>query len=181
MTAVNPIEHPDAYQVLALEGRTWRGKIEVAGYSKLFKWEKVAGQGTDGATSKYSGEDLPDFTCRFILWEPYHFEQFESEFRPLFSGPPKGQKAKALTIDWPELVKLGIRRVTVNKVGGLEFVDDKGTYAYQVDMSLFRPKKPVQVLKASAAGGPDDPSSQLSPNQAMIRELTKQLKEEAAK
>ena len=179
---MNPITHPNAYNTVRLDGKLWIGKAEIDGASNIFKWEKVAGQGTEGATSKYSGTDLPDFTLRFLLWESRHFDAFDRDFRPLFQPPPKGQKPKAREIDFPELVKLKIRRVVVRTVGQLEVVDQTGLYAYPVEMSQFSPPKPVQVIKATAgATGADDPSQPLSANQAMIKELTKQMKEEAAK
>lgn len=179
---MNPIANPDAYDTFRCGGRTWRGKVDVTGAADLFKWEKVAGQGFSGATSKYAGTELCDFQVKFYCWETKHFDQFEAEFRPLFAEPPKGKKAVALDVEHPELVKLKIRRAVATKVGQLEIQDPSGLYFYPVDFSKFGPPKPVQVLKAKGAeGGPDDPSQALSYNQAMIQELTRQLKEEAAK
>lgn len=179
---MNPLTNPAAYNTIRVGGRLWSSKVIVSGAAALYKWEKIAGQGTDGATSKFGGVELCDVQIKFLCWLPAHFDQFESEFRPLFQTAPKGKKPVALEVDSPELVKLGIRRVVVTKVGMLEAEGSDGLYSYPVDCSQFKPPKPVQVLKAKGAdGGPDDPSTQLSPKQAMIKELTKLVKEEAAK
>jgi hypothetical protein len=179
---VNPITNPGAYNTVRLGGRLWSGKVDVAGAADLAKWEKVAGQGFSGAWSKYGGEELCDLAIKFYCWETKHFDQFESEFRPMFAPPAKGKKPQALLIEHPECTKLKITKVVKTSLGMLEAEGDQGLWFYPVAFQKFGPPKPVQVLKAKGAeGGPDDPSQQLSKNQAMIQELTKQLKEEAAK
>lgn len=183
-SAINPITHPDAYDTFRIGPATWTGKVEVVGAADLREWEKVKGQGTAGATTKYAGEGLAEFGVRFYCWEPEHFDAFERDVRPQLAKPKANVKPKAVEVDYPELAKIGVRRVVVVQVGTLEIADDSGLYFYLVSFMQFRPPKPIQVLKAKQEGGPEDkgkPEKPLEPRDVLIQELTRQLKEEANK
>lgn len=183
-STVNPITHADAYDAFRLGPATWTGKVEVVGASDAREWEKVKGQGTAGATTKYAGEGLAEFGVRFYCWEPEHFDAFERDIRPQLAKPKPNVKPKALEVDYPELAKIGIRRVVCTNVGTLEVADESGLYFYLVSFLQFRPPKPVQVLKAKQDGGPEDkakPDKPLDARDQLIQQLTVQLKEEANK
>lgn len=184
MAALNPISDPEAYDTFGIGPAVWSGKVEVVGAGDPREWDKVKGQGTSGATTKYTGDGLPEFGVRFYMWEPEHFDAFERDIRPLLAKPKPNQKPKALEVDYPELAKLGIRRVVVTNVGQLEVGDDSGLYFYTVSFLVFRPAKPVQVLKAKQEGGTEDkgkPDKPLEPRDVLIQQLTQQLKDEANK
>lgn len=164
MTSSNPISNPGLYNAITIGSVRWpppgeETRVEVSGASSLRNWEKVASgglnasQGLDGVTIKYTGAGIAEFTVKFYVWEPHHFDYFESAVRPLFGKPRPAVKPQAYPIEYPELQKLQIDRVVIVEVGMLEIADPTGLWFYPVKFLEHRVKKRVQVLKAKANPG----------------------------
>ncbi|NUP11215.1 MAG: hypothetical protein HOW73_34650 [Polyangiaceae bacterium] len=181
---MNPIRNSEAYYEARLNAVQMPGKVVVQGLGDPRNWEVVQGQGTEGASLKYTGTGLPEFTMQVQMWTDAQFDFFESNVRPLLKKPQKGQKPKALDFDSPHAVECDCRRVVVKNVSQLETYDESGLEGYTISLQKWAPLKPVQVLKAKG-GDPNDPSKKpgapLDGQDLLIMELTKQLKDEAAK
>lgn len=145
---MNPFEFPDAYDRCTLQGVLIPGLCRVDGAADIAKYDKVSGKGTTGVTKKYAGKDISDFTLEVLLWEPSHFTAFERDIRPLLRAAiPEGDEApRAYSIEHPELVKLQILRITIDKVNTLKVVDQSGLYSYVLNVSKYAPA-------VAAAGG----------------------------
>lgn len=163
MPVVNPISNPEAYDCFALGGVRWppiefEGKIDLDGASSPRTWDKVASQGTTGATLKYNGAGLAEFKVKAYLWEPRHFDAFERDLRPMLRRPKEGVKGTAYSWQHPETDKLEIRRVVVSDCSQLRPDGDAGLYYYEISLTEYRPPKPVRVLKVAAGESTDKPA-----------------------
>lgn len=179
---MDPIRNPDAYDAITINGVPFSGVVKIEGAGDPRKWDKVQGQGQTGAAMKFVGDDLSDFTIRFFLWEPKHFDDYDANIKPLLVKPKPKAKPKPLEIDTPILAACDIRRCVVVNPLQLEVTDETGLYCYPVQMSKYKAPKPIQVLKAGGDGkGPDKPNRTPDADDLVIIELTKQLKDEANK
>ncbi len=182
---MDPFRNGEAYHSAKLGGVQLPGKVIVAGLSSPRKWDEQQGQGTAGATTKYSGPGLSDGTIQVQMWEPEQFDTFERDVRPLLREPLPNVRPSALDLEHPDAQALGMKRVVVVNVSQLETYDESGLYGYTISVKQFRPPKPVQVLKAKG-DDPNNPGGSKSDTpederSKLVRELFKQLKEEAAK
>lgn len=183
---MDPFRNSLAYVIAKLNGVTMPGKVVISGLSDKRKWDIAAASGDDGATIKGGGaSELAKFKMQIQMWEPWQFDDFEANVRPLLAKS-KGKQTTALEIEHPECAKLDVRRVVVEEISQLIVVNEEGLFAYEVDFLQYAPAKPKAFLKAKGddtpGGGPEKkPEKELTEKQKMIVQLTKQLKEEAAK
>lgn len=176
----SPLQDPRGYSTIRIDGIEWLGTVEWPKEAESPRdWQKVAGQGTTGATVKYNGDGLAEFSLHFLCWAQVHFDYFDGRMRPLFRRPKEKEKPKALLVEYPELAKLEITRCVVTNVGMLKTLEP-GKWAYPVSFLQYRPAKPVQTLKA-LPGAPEDPAKPLDPKDAQIAALRARNAEEAAK
>lgn len=180
--APNPLTNPELYDRCTLNGVLCPGLCKVEGASQPREWDKVLGLGQIGVATKLKQIGVAEFTLRVFLWEPKHFDDFEAKIRPILAVPKSRSNIRAIDIDTPELVKLDIKKVVVQNVAQLEETDPSGLYCYPISLLQFKKPRAIALLKASGQGDdPSKPAQPLDPQDIMIAQLSKQLKEEAAK
>jgi len=181
---MDPFRNGEAYESAKLGGVQLPGKVVVQGLASPRKWDDQAGPGTSGATSKYAGPGIAEFTIQVQMWEPAQFDAFERDVRPIIAEPLPNVRPSALDFEHPDAAKLGIKRCVVTNVSQTQVFDEGGLFGFTISMKQFRPPKPVQVLKAKG-DDPNNPNKSNSgaddPKSAFIRDLTKQFQAEASK
>lgn len=149
---MNPIDNPDAYDVITLAGQVSPGIAEVSSAKRQYEWDIKKPKGSSGGSMTFQGEALSAFKVKFKLWLPEHFAAWAG-FRLLLEKSPAAKEPTALTIQHPDLDELGIRDVTVLEIGG-RVHEGKGLHSYIVDFSKYaEAKKAGGTPKGSKAAG----------------------------
>lgn len=167
----NPVDSPIDFYTIA--GQPSPGVSTLAGAALVFGWEQKKGQGTSGATSKYTGTELASFEAKTQLWLTEHFDAWETFVNPLRQEPG----AKALDFWHPLTAALGIGAVVVKEIGQLVEEDDTGLFSVTIKFDQYRAPKPGRSApKGSAAEGKQDGAEE-DPIEKQIAALTEQYKD----
>lgn len=178
----NPLDFPDLWDHFLLNGQVSPGQALVAGAGRPRKWDEQNGTGNSGATLKFNGEGLAEFSVELTFWETVHFDEW-AEFKALLE-PPGGTRPKALDIYHPALEDAKIKTVVVADVSQLTQDGDDGKWKVKIDFKQYREPKPAAAVpkggqgmvgaQTGATSGAEDEYDK------MIADLTKQLQDEAA-
>jgi hypothetical protein len=175
---VNPISDRDLYDFITLSGQGSPGVCDVSGASAPRNWDIRNGYGLSGATVVYTGDGLAKFTVRLFLWEPQHFDAWES-WRPLVRKTPRGVRPKAQDIFHPYLEELGISSVVVEDE--LQWTQpEPGLFAKDIKLIQFRKPLPALAKPDGSQTKPNEPTAQTEAEK-MIADLSGQVKELARK
>jgi hypothetical protein len=180
---MNPIDDPELYEYVVLEGQRSPGLAIVAGAANTAEWEKVKGKGSDWGSLKYNGEGLAEFTVDFRAWEPEHFVEWES-FGLRFKRPASGTEPKAKDIAHPWLDELEIGSVVVGVLPQWTALGG-GLFSRVVKFIQYRAPKPAAAGKATGSSSVNGSKSGTGANGATakdaydqtIEDLTKQVQD----
>jgi hypothetical protein len=177
--ALNPIEQPDAWNTVRIQGMDTPGKCEVKGFSRKVDWDTKVGKGTAGATETVKGLPPAEGTIDFWAWEIAHFAVWDALLTEILFDPTK-QTKQANSIFHPALADIGVSSVNVEEIGQWEH--EGGTlFRRTLKLLEFAPPPAASATQtptgadsgsASVPGAPQDPATVALQKEAA--ELTKQ-------
>ena len=85
--ALNPIDNPQAWDVIIVGGVASPGVCSVTGFKRECEWDVKKGKGTVGATLTYVQKPPATGQFKFTLWTAAHFVAWEA-FRALLKYDP---------------------------------------------------------------------------------------------
>lgn len=180
---MNPINSPDAYNVIELAGRKSPGIVTLSGHDRNEKWDIKDADGSAGASTTYKGEQVAQFSASFYLvFDPTQnldeFASWETFAALIRSSLPAGGKPKALSIFHPDLAANDIKSVCKASIGGMAH-DGKGGATVVVKFLEFRPpkKKSGTPTSSKTTTAKPDPNADLK---AQIDSLLAEAKRPAA-
>jgi hypothetical protein len=162
-----PISDPGSWDYVLLAGKRSPGVIPPGGvdFHRVFEWDKKKGKGTIGATPTFTGKPPAEGTITFHFWADSHFRAWDS-FVAMFDYDPTKKEPTALDVDHPELRRLKIKSLIVEKIGTIKDVGD-GKWEVKIDCFEYTPPpkisgNAVATPKGSAGDaktGEGDPSN----------------------
>ncbi len=157
---LNPIEHPDAWQVVTFSNRITTyadAPLEWSGWSRPNKWDVKEGKGTAGATETFVGKPPAKGTFTFGAYLPKHFALFDQIIAVLNYDPVK-KNSNAVDIYHPAIADIGVHSVVTDD-GGIGAWEHKGGGMYERTVALleFFPTLPTNTTAtpstSDASGG----------------------------
>lgn len=138
------------WDTIYIGGNAWRGKIEIEGAARSYKWDVKSGYGILGAQETLVAIEPPEFTITFYIWTDSQYGPFVSFLQNLFIEPSKfpggsgfdPKQPKGQTIYHPQLSVLGINAVIVKSIGAIEKVSDDLVFKCAVKVQEFTPPIP---------------------------------------
>lgn len=171
----NPIEDPDLYNCITLDGTRSPGLADLDGNGgdRGQKWENQQAPGFAGAITIFKGEEISEVAYRFTLWEIPHFAAWDVFAAMLRAGTKKRPPRVYALVD-PAVSHNEIKAVAVANVGALKRIA-ASKWAVVVRFTEYR--------KPKIAGGPIKPaqSEQEKLNEALNSENKALATELAAK
>ena len=137
MSALNPIDFPQAYDALNIAGIETPGLAEVTTSGKSLKWEHKQAKGSTGATQTLQGRDLETFTVKLTLWKRAQFEEWETLKRLLDDSVADAKNPRPLDIAHPDLSEHGIRAAVVENISG-RVTESIGRSTYTIKFTEYR-------------------------------------------
>ena len=164
--ALNPIDHPDAFDSLEVGTVRSPGKVEFSGHDRKANWDVKTGKGIDGGTTTLNGIPAIEVSATFTLVNVEEFEAwvaFAKAVKSTISATPKG-----VDVYHPDLAENDIKSVCMATFGG-RVHDGKGGQKYTIKFQEYRApkKKPAASITASGSGKP----ASLDPNAAALAKL----------
>jgi hypothetical protein len=177
----NPIDDPELYESLVVDGVRSPGKVTFSGHDRTQKWDVQSAPGQSGATTQHKGEDPADFTASFYFArDPITgrdgYEEWP-KFKKVLEDTISGPKPKAKDCYHPDLAENRIKAIVLKKMGGRTY-DGKGGCTIAVQLGEYRPPKPKGGTPKGASA--NKPKEDADPNAAANAEL-KRLREEYQK
>lgn len=177
--ALNPIEHPDAWNTVRIQGMDTPGKCEVKGFKRATDWDVKVGKGTSGATETVKGLPPAKGTIDFWAWEIAHFATWDTLITKLNYDPTK-QTKQANSIYHPALADINVSSVNVEAIGQWEH-EGGNLWRRTLEFLEFAPPPTASAVatptgadsgSASVPGSPQDPATVALQKEAAA--LTKQ-------
>lgn len=141
---LNPIDNPQAWDVIVIGSATSPGICKVSEFKRAFEWDVKKGKGTFGSTVTFVGRPPAKGSITFYLWTAQHFTDWET-FRPLLKYDPTKNTVKAVDIFHPSLADIGISSVVTESLGNIVHEGNQ-LYSVKVDfLEYFPPPKKSAV------------------------------------
>lgn len=155
---INPIDDPQAYDVLTVNGVDCPGIVApggIVGFSRDAEWDVKKGKGTKGGSETLSQLPPAEGSIKFLLWTPEHFEVWDESFRALFKYDPTKKSKDAIAVYHPTLAKNDVNAVVTKSIGP-ETSEGQGLWSITVELLEYLPppkKSAVGTPKSSGGGG----------------------------
>lgn len=145
--ALNPIDHPRAWDVIKLGGVESPGLAELGDeWERETEWDRKKGKGAAGETQTLTNLPACDGTVTFTLWTAAHFKEWE-KFRPLFMYDPIKKTSPPLDIYHPALADLKIKSVVCQGISAIKKLPRK-KYQIVVKLLEYKPPPPASAVYA---------------------------------
>ncbi len=189
VAAVNPIAHPEKWDVVELAGGVISpGYCRWSGWKRHNQWDKKRGKGTRGSTQTLVQQPEAEGEFTFYLWDDGslgtghdHFAEWDA-FAPLLEYDPTKTKPTAIAIYHPALDAIKISSVVIEDVGAIEPASDPpdGMYKVTVKMTEFFPVPPQQAVGTPTTSKdnppqPNAPGTQPQSTQDVYQQQIQQL------
>ncbi len=146
---INPIDNPQAWDVINVGGKDNPGYCEVGEFKRENEWDIKKGKGTKGATMTFVGLPPAKGQIVFYLWLAQHFRDWEA-FRKLFKYDPTKKTTSAIDIYHPSLADIDISSVVTEYITNIVHV---GKQMYTVTVDLVEYSPPPKASAVSTPGG----------------------------
>lgn len=146
----DPLTSPDTWDVVLVNAAPSPGTARVVGASEPRKWDKQDGTAQSGATIKFNGDGLAEFSVILTFWEAAHFTEWSTFKRVLRA--PDGDRSKALDIYHPALEDLGVSAVVVTEIGQIEPAGEDGMWSVAIKFLQYRAPKPASAVPKGSGG-----------------------------
>lgn len=181
MSEIDPDIIPDLWDFCLIGGHSTSGICEITQGGRVLKWEKKAGFGSAGATTKLTGIEPGEFQIKISFYDKV-FGQTAKEQRdyheqtilPLLKEAEAGKKSLDFYHPAVSEPPMSCTAVVPQKVGIYE-QDSNGLWT--VTISMLQYLKPKPAVGAPAGAKKKQQPAALDENEKRIQELTKQLKE----
>ncbi len=150
--ALNPIANAESWHTVTIANEISPGACELSGFKRTYGWDIKKGKGTLGATLTFNESPPVEGTIKFMLWEDFHFVQWD-DFRKHFKYDPTKKGASAVDIYHPSLADIDCKSVVCKSIGAIEH-EGKGLYSISVELIEYHPPP-----KKSAVSTPDGSKS----------------------
>jgi hypothetical protein len=144
---LNPIENPEAWDVITIGGTESPGICTLSGFTRNAEFDVKKGKGSLGATVTFVQRPPIEGSIKFQLWEPAHFEEWAT-FRKLLKYDPTKKAITALDIFHPALAEIDLKSVVCKSIGATSH-DGKQLYSVTCEFLEYAPPP-----KKSAVGSP---------------------------
>ena len=180
-----PISDPASWDYITLAGRRSPGVVPPGGvdFHRVHKWDKKEGKGTIGGTPTYTNRPPAEGTITFVLWTDAHFRAWDN-FILLFDYDPTKKPTTGLDVDHPELRRLKIKSLCIEKIGTIK---DVGAGKYEVKIDAFEwtppPKDSAVSTPKGSKTGNGDPSANdpTKPPNRIAEHFAEKQREDAAR
>jgi len=161
-SVLNPIENPDAYEVVTIAGVDSPGLAQVQSINRSYQWDVKVGKGAFGSTTTFTGRVPAEFSVLFTLWRSAHFGQWSRFVKRLKYDPTKIRYnietrwvsgVDAVGIYHPSLAQLDIKSVVIKKINGLSH-KGKGVYEASIEFLEWFPPPKISVVATPASSTP---------------------------
>ncbi len=187
MTAVDIEQDPITWDMVVLGGHATPGVARLSGSKALYKWDSKAGVGKAGASTVFTGQDLPSVTVRLSfadgirgLTAREQRREWKDRIVPILQRSADGKTAIDFYHPQVSDEPIGLRSVVTKSIGPIEYTDNGST---SVEFELLAYRKP----KAARVGSPSGSRSNSAngsvakdETDAEIEALTQQLQDAAA-
>lgn len=146
---LNPIDHPQAWDVVSLAGIDTPARCDVKGWKRQNKWDVKIGKGTAGATTTFVGKPPSKGSITFYAWTAAHFTAWDA-LLPLLQYDPSKKTKQALDIYHPALADIGVHSVVVDD-DGIGAWEHEGGQLYSRSVAFL---EWTQASKKSAVSTP---------------------------
>lgn len=156
MAVINPIDNPQAHDVIVLGSATSPGICLPFEPKRKSDFDQKKGKGTLGATATYVGRPLASWSITFQLWLARHWDEWAA-FVPLLNYDPTKKKVQAIDIYHPSLAELSIKSVVTTSIGMIKH-EGKQLYTREVEFLEYFPtpnKSAVSTPSGSQATSPN--------------------------
>jgi len=176
---LNPIDYPEAWDVIDVAGFQSPGVCEVSRPKRDYNWDIKPGKGTKGATTTFVGQSPAKWSVKFKAWLPRHFREWD-EFLPRLKYDPNRENKDAYDVFYPALADLDIRSATTESVGGWED-EGGGLYSRTVEFLEYLPPAKTSVVSTpnGSADGDSDVGTQPDPARVALQKERDRLASEA--
>ena len=161
-SVLNPIESPEAYEVVTIAGIDSPGLAQVQSINRSYQWDVKVGKGAFGSTTTFTGRVPAEFSVLFTLWRSAHFAQWSRFVKRLKYDPTKIRYnietrwvsgVDAVGIYHPSLAQLDIKSVVVKKINGISH-KGKGVYETSIEFLEWFPPPKISVVATPASSTP---------------------------
>ncbi|MBN8609646.1 MAG: hypothetical protein J0L92_03630 [Deltaproteobacteria bacterium] len=163
----SPLSAPQDYATIA--GQRTPGICRVEGFKNRSRWDIRQGPALSGARLRYRGFEPAQGKLVLTFTEPQHWSDWTA-FAPTVRRAPLGERATHLEIEHPILASMDIRAVAVASVSQPAPVDDKGTWAVEIELIEY-----LEPLPAVSTPRGADTGEELTPVQREIEENTRTI------
>ena len=149
-----------------LGGQKSPGLCDVSGANSPRKWDQAVGYGMGGATSRYLGTGLSEFSIKFRLYgdpkvpDP-DWLAWKKFSEAVLMKPPAGAQPRVLDIWHPELERLKIKSVGVVDVAQA-YQSESGEWTIEVKFIEWRRPRLALAKPIAAKATPIDPYDQVN-------------------
>jgi len=142
--AVNPIDNPQAWDVVVIAGVKSPFVCEVGEFKRANEFDVKKGKGTYGSTITYVGRPPAKGSIKFYLCTAAHFVAWDS-FRPLLKYDPTKKSIQAVDIYHPSLADINLSSVVTETVGNIVHAG-QGLYTCTVEFLEYFPAPPTSAV-----------------------------------
>lgn len=142
--AVNPLDNPEAWDVIRVGGVDSPGVCTVTGFVRKHEWDKKKGKGAAGETITFVQLPAADGKVKFQLWTRQHFVDWAT-FRLQLKYDPTKKAPQPVDIYYPALADIEIHSVVTENIGAIEH-EGGNLYSITVDFLEYRPPPPASAV-----------------------------------
>lgn len=110
---LNPLDHPDAYDVMSVGGVVMPGQPQLGDISRALEWDKKPAKGKTGGNPTLKAKPLQEFTVDFEMWESAQAITWATLVLPMLRRATQDEDPQALELVHPYLADLDIEAATV--------------------------------------------------------------------
>ncbi len=166
----DPLRAPVDYFEVA--GRRSPGVAELEGVTLARTIDERKGFGLMGATTVVKGQKLARFTAKVRLFEPAHFDAWQTFVDVLRRFNPRQDRLRGFTFSHPQTDQLGISAVVVEEIASPVQTGD-GEWTASIKLVEHRRPRPMLATTDGADAGAASPD----PVDQEIERLTRQVQE----
>jgi hypothetical protein len=146
MAGINPIENASAEDAVMFAGERSPGICKLSGFARKFTWDVKAGKGVKGSTTTLTSYPPAEGTITFYLWEPEHFDEWES-FQKKFDYDTTKKSVNALDVYHPTLSSIGVKSLVCKSIGA-RVPEGKGLFSVALEFLEYNPPPKKDASKS---------------------------------
>lgn len=150
------LEIPD---FLIIGGTKTPGRAVVSDGDEVRGWEEAAAAGATGASLKWKGDPLIEWTVTVQIWTEEQKNEWDALRRTTLKRTAPGSKPKVYVVEHPQVNDLEVDKVVVTSCTQMALVDESGLWEAKFKIKQYRPPKPAVTGKPTTAANADGTKS----------------------